>query len=184
MARRLGILIKTRVLGVWFLAAFAAAGSIALRVCAYPEKLREVVTAHLEKRLDREVRLGGVSLGLVRGLVVQGLEISEEDGFSEGVFAAAGTAPCGSGEVCVVVPSGGGNTCETEGATAWGASCTSTRSCVAGAGCYTVDSGVTDLCYKYCDLDDDNPGCADSGIPGAACASGLGSDPIGVCIAS
>ncbi|MBI5882945.1 MAG: hypothetical protein HZB91_07570 [Elusimicrobia bacterium] len=88
----MGLFIKTLVLTVLFLACLAAGGSIALRMFLPPEKLREVVIAQLEKRLDREVRLSGVSLGLVQGLVVDRLEISEEEGFSEGIFAAAGTA--------------------------------------------------------------------------------------------
>ncbi|MBI5624930.1 MAG: hypothetical protein HY924_14235 [Elusimicrobia bacterium] len=92
MARRFGVLLKTLVLGVLFLAVLAGAGSLALRVLLPPERLREMVVAQLEKRLDREVRLTAVSVGLVQGLVVEGLEVSEEEGFGEGVFAAAGRA--------------------------------------------------------------------------------------------
>ncbi|MFA6317836.1 MAG: AsmA-like C-terminal region-containing protein [Elusimicrobiota bacterium] len=92
MARRLGVFLKTLVLGVLFLALLAGAVSVALRLFLPQDKLRDLVVADLERRLDREVRLDAVSLSLVRGMVVEGLEISEEEGFSEGVFAAAGTA--------------------------------------------------------------------------------------------
>ncbi|MBI5210572.1 MAG: hypothetical protein HY927_11435 [Elusimicrobia bacterium] len=65
------------------------AGTAALEAFLPPEKLREMIVAHAEGSLDRDVRLRGLSLGLVQGLSVDGLEIAEEGGFDDGLLAAA-----------------------------------------------------------------------------------------------
>ena len=71
--------------------------------------------------------------------------------------------------------------CDVAGTTAWGGNCLPEGRCMLGSGCYSIGGGATYLCFKYCDLTDGDPGCADSGIDGATCVGGLGSDTIGVC---
>ncbi|MBI4677973.1 MAG: AsmA family protein [Elusimicrobia bacterium] len=92
MPHRAGVLLKAVLLAAVIVAALSACMAFVLKGLLPPERLREMVVAHLEKALDRDVRLSGVSLGLVVGLAVEGLEVSEEGGFEEGTFAAAGTA--------------------------------------------------------------------------------------------
>lgn len=72
------------VLGVLMVAA-----GFALRRALPPEKLRALVVEQAGKALKREVRLQGISVGLVRGAVIEGLEISADPDFKKGVFAAA-----------------------------------------------------------------------------------------------
>ena len=61
--------------------------TIALRIWLPPEKVRGLIVEQAEKFLHREVRLKGVGLGVVKGLVVQGLEVSEKPDFKAGTFA-------------------------------------------------------------------------------------------------
>jgi uncharacterized protein involved in outer membrane biogenesis len=72
-------------------AAGAAALTVALRVWLPPEKVRGLIVEQAGKALQREVRLKSVSLGVVRGLVVEGLEVSEKPDFKAGVFAGVET---------------------------------------------------------------------------------------------
>jgi uncharacterized protein involved in outer membrane biogenesis len=72
-------------------AAGAAALTIALRIWLPAEKVRGLIVEQAGKALQREVRLKSVSLGVVRGLVVEGLEVSEKPDFKAGVFAGVET---------------------------------------------------------------------------------------------
>ncbi len=71
-----------------FAVALAALGTLALRRYLPPEKLKELLVQQAQKALAREVRLRDVSLSLVGGLGVAGLEISEAGGFAKGSFAS------------------------------------------------------------------------------------------------
>ncbi len=64
------------------------AGTIALRIWFPPAKIRSLIVEQASQRLHREVRLKHVSLGVARGLVVEGLEVSEKPDFNAGVFAS------------------------------------------------------------------------------------------------
>ena len=70
-----------------FILAGMTAGTIALRIWFPPAKIRGLIVEQVSLRLHREVRLKRVDLSVVRGLVVEGLEISEKPDFKAGVFA-------------------------------------------------------------------------------------------------
>lgn len=72
-------------------AAGAAALTLALKIWLPPEKVRGLIVERAGKALSREVRLKSVSLGVVRGLVVEGLEVSEKPDFKAGTFAGVET---------------------------------------------------------------------------------------------
>src|SRR5687768_13412614 len=59
---------------------------VAVRVFFPPEKIRALVLEHLSQRLHREVRLQQVSIGLLSGLSLTDLEISERPTFKQGTF--------------------------------------------------------------------------------------------------
>ena len=56
----------------------AVIAAIALKVMFPPEKLRALVLDKASEHLKREVKLDTVSLGLVKGLVLEGFEVSEQ----------------------------------------------------------------------------------------------------------
>jgi hypothetical protein len=66
-----------------------AAGTVLLKRYLTPEKVRELVTAHARESLGREVSLGGISVGIVQGLVVEKIAVSERPDFKAGRFAEA-----------------------------------------------------------------------------------------------
>ncbi|HVE14922.1 MAG TPA: AsmA-like C-terminal region-containing protein [Elusimicrobiota bacterium] len=66
-----------------------AAGALALRVYLPPQKLRELVLAEARKALGREVRLRDASIGILSGVSLAGLEVSEAPDFKAGSFASA-----------------------------------------------------------------------------------------------
>ncbi|MCX5790389.1 MAG: AsmA family protein [Elusimicrobia bacterium] len=70
------------------LAVLVLAAALALRHFFPPERIKAVALAKLEAALGREVRIDSVSLGL-RGLRLEGLEISEAPDFKAGVFVKA-----------------------------------------------------------------------------------------------
>ena len=70
------------------LAVLVLAAALALRHFFPPERIKAVALAKLEAALGREVRIDSVSLGL-RGLRLEGLEISEAPDFRAGVFVKA-----------------------------------------------------------------------------------------------
>ena len=87
MKRKLAFFLKLAgVLLVLFLLALAAA-PIVLKTCFPPEKVRALVVTQAAKSLKREVRLGGVSFGLLRGLTLKDLAVSEFPDFKAGTFA-------------------------------------------------------------------------------------------------
>jgi len=63
--------------------------SIALRVLLPPEKAKALVLKQLTTHLKREVRIGEVSVGVVTGLSVSDLKVSESPNFSKGTFLSS-----------------------------------------------------------------------------------------------
>jgi|GEM_PF-4401185 len=68
-----------------------AALTIALKIWLPPQKVRALIVEQAGKYLHREVRLKSVDLGVIKGLVVEGLEVSEKPDFKAGVFAGVET---------------------------------------------------------------------------------------------
>ncbi|MBI5240864.1 MAG: AsmA family protein [Elusimicrobia bacterium] len=66
-----------------------AAGTILLKRYLTPEKARELIISQAQKNLHREVSLGDISVGIVQGLVVEKLAVSERPDFKAGTFAQA-----------------------------------------------------------------------------------------------
>jgi len=64
------------------------AGGVALQRLYPPEKLRLLVIDQASKALGREVRLQRVTLGLVSGLTLHELSVSEKPSFASGTFAS------------------------------------------------------------------------------------------------
>ena len=64
-------------------------GSIALRVYLPPEKAKALVLQHLSAQLKREVTLGSASVGVLSGLQMTDLKISESPNFSKGTFLSS-----------------------------------------------------------------------------------------------
>src|SRR5205814_270846 len=65
------------------------AASVALRFLLPPEKAKALVLKQLTTHLKREVRAGDVSVGVISGLTVLHLEISESPDFSKGKFISS-----------------------------------------------------------------------------------------------
>lgn len=80
---------KASIFLLGFFLFLASAAALALKVLLPPEKARGLVVDTAGKALKREVRLKGLSIGLLRGVVAEGLEISQEPDFRAGVFARA-----------------------------------------------------------------------------------------------
>lgn len=85
---RSSLVLKVFFGSVVFIVIAGFAGTIALRRYLPPERLKELLVTQAQKSLGREVRLKDVSLGLLRGLAVAGLEISEKGGFAKGTFSS------------------------------------------------------------------------------------------------
>ncbi|MDD5627740.1 MAG: AsmA-like C-terminal region-containing protein [Elusimicrobia bacterium] len=68
-----------------------AALTIALKIWLPPQKVQQFIVERAGKALGREVRLKSVDLGVIKGLVVEGLEVSEKPDFKAGVFAGVET---------------------------------------------------------------------------------------------
>lgn len=68
------------------LALVAAAAPFVLRKLLPPEKVRALVVSNARKALHRDVKLEGVSYGLIQGLTLEGLSVSEAPDFSAGTF--------------------------------------------------------------------------------------------------
>lgn len=64
-------------------------GSVTLRIYLPPEKAKALVLEHLSKQLKREVALGSVSVGILSGLQMSDLKISESPNFSKGTFLSS-----------------------------------------------------------------------------------------------
>ncbi len=65
--------------------AFVVAAGVAIKILLPPEKIQKLVVEKASESLHREVRLRGVSVGL-RGLTLEGLEVSEKPDFAAGKF--------------------------------------------------------------------------------------------------
>ena len=79
----------------WLLALGALTAALALLLAPWalkrffpPEKIRALIVSQAQKNLHREVRLGEISLSLMRGLSLQDFAVSETPDFSAGTFAA------------------------------------------------------------------------------------------------
>jgi hypothetical protein len=64
-------------------------GTVALRIYLPPEKAKALVLEHLSVQLKREVTLGSASVGILSGLHMTDLKISESPNFSKGVFLSS-----------------------------------------------------------------------------------------------
>jgi hypothetical protein len=82
-------IIKILVVIAAVFAALLIVASVALRIALPPEKAKALVVKQLAAHLHREVQVGDVSVGVLRGLVVSNLKISEAPDFSKGVFIAS-----------------------------------------------------------------------------------------------
>jgi len=65
------------------------AGTVALRIYLPPEKAKALVLHHLSTQLKRDVTLGSASVGLLSGLQMTDLKISESPNFSKGTFLSS-----------------------------------------------------------------------------------------------
>ncbi len=87
--RRVPLLLKIAAgLAALFVVA-AVLGTIALKKYLPPEKVRELITENSRKYLHREVRMQSLDLNAIKGLVIGGLEVSENPDFNAGTFAKA-----------------------------------------------------------------------------------------------
>ncbi len=66
-----------------------AGAAVALRIAFPPAKLRALVIAEGEKALHRKLEVGDVSLGLMSGLTLSSMRLSEKPDFSAGEFVKA-----------------------------------------------------------------------------------------------
>src|ERR1019366_10048630 len=64
-------------------------GSVALRIYLPPEKAKALVLERLSAQLKREVELGSASVGILSGLRMDHLKISESPNFSKGTFLSS-----------------------------------------------------------------------------------------------
>ncbi len=63
--------------------------SILLRIYLPPEKAKKLVLVRLSSQLKREVKVGSVSIGLLSGLQMTDLKISESPTFAKGTFLSS-----------------------------------------------------------------------------------------------
>jgi AsmA protein len=88
MKKKLALLLKIfAVFFALFLAALAAAPFL-LEKYLPSEKVRNLIVSQAQKSLRREVKLGGISWGLLRGLSIKELAISEFPDFKAGTFSS------------------------------------------------------------------------------------------------
>ena len=64
-------------------------GSVALHMYLPPEKAKKLVLEKLSAQLKRDVEVGSVSVGLLSGLQMSDLKISESPNFSKGTFLSS-----------------------------------------------------------------------------------------------
>jgi hypothetical protein len=65
------------------------AGSLLLHIYLPPEKAKALVLDRLRSQLHREVKLDSVDVGLLSGLQITGLKVSESPDFSKGTFLSS-----------------------------------------------------------------------------------------------
>src|SRR4051812_23038131 len=83
-----------KILKVLAVLAAVAAGvlvlaSVALHFLLPPEKAKALVLKQLTTHLHREVTLGQVSVGIISGLDISDLNVSEKPDFSKGTFVSS-----------------------------------------------------------------------------------------------
>ncbi|MBI4676406.1 MAG: AsmA family protein [Elusimicrobia bacterium] len=89
MKRRLGLLLKIAAALAVLAVIVIAALSVALKKYLPPDKVREIILTQSRRHLNREVRLQSVDLGILSGLVVKGISVSEKPDFKAGRFVSA-----------------------------------------------------------------------------------------------
>src|SRR5437773_114046 len=82
-------LFKILVVLVGLGAALVLVGSILLHMYLPPEKGKALVLERLSAQLKREVDVGSVSVGILSGLQMSNLRISESPSFSKGTFISS-----------------------------------------------------------------------------------------------
>jgi len=82
-------LLKVLIILVAIIVVLLIVASIALRIYLPPEKAKKLVLDHLSSQLKREVTLGSVSIGILSGLEMTDLKISESPTFAKGVFLSS-----------------------------------------------------------------------------------------------
>lgn len=65
------------------------AAALLIRIYLTPEKVKLLVQEQLESRLDRQVELGSISVGLLSGVRVDDFKISERPDFTAGTFLSS-----------------------------------------------------------------------------------------------
>ncbi|MBI5210294.1 MAG: AsmA family protein [Elusimicrobia bacterium] len=65
-----------------------AAAALTLKMLLPPDKIKSLVTEHAGRFLKREVRVRDVSVGLLKGLRIEGVEVSEHPDFKAGTFVS------------------------------------------------------------------------------------------------
>ncbi|MBI4676151.1 MAG: AsmA family protein [Elusimicrobia bacterium] len=65
-----------------------AAATLALKMLLPPEKIKSLIAQEAGKFLGREVRIKNASAGLLQGLRVEGVEVSEKPDFKAGAFVS------------------------------------------------------------------------------------------------
>ncbi|MBI5210613.1 MAG: hypothetical protein HY927_11640 [Elusimicrobia bacterium] len=91
MKTRLSLFVKIAVGLAVLGAAGLAAVTVALKKYLPPEKIQELIVTQSRKTIGREVKLQGVELGALSGLVVKGIEVSEKPDFKAGTFVSIGS---------------------------------------------------------------------------------------------
>ena len=76
------------VLAVVFIALLIV-GSVVLRIFLPPEKAKALILQQLTTRLRRQVKIESVSVGVLLGLTVNNLKVSESPDFSKGTFISS-----------------------------------------------------------------------------------------------
>jgi len=82
-------LFKVIVILVVIIVALLVVASVALRIYLPPEKAKALVLEHLSAQLKREVTVGSVSVGILSGLQMSDLKISESPTFAKGTFLSS-----------------------------------------------------------------------------------------------
>src|SRR4051812_24299803 len=80
---------KVALIVVIIVAVLTGAASIALHIFLPPEKAKALVLKELSEHLHREVSVGPVSVGLLSGISLADLKISESPSFAKGTFLAS-----------------------------------------------------------------------------------------------
>lgn len=74
---------------VALVAILAVVASVALHFLLPPEKAKALVLKQLKTQLRREVKIGDISIGILKGLHIHDLQVSESPDFSKGTFISS-----------------------------------------------------------------------------------------------